>query len=250
MTSEASWELIHRGSPEAFVAALKVELRGHPAVHHPYLVRLAKGDVPDPRRALWDYANQYAHYSELFASYVEAVMDNLDEPRFRAAIESNLIEEQGDAKATDPTQLPHRMLFQDFRNAARPPGVEDSPPCRTVLIWRELFLQKCQSPQRGLGLGGIGLGTESIVPTVYGYLLEAIRNHTDLTERDYLFFEMHSEVDHEHSAVMEEISIEVCSDSETREALRFGAISALNLRATFWDTMLGQACALPPATAT
>ena len=106
MTSEASWELIHRGSPEAFVAALKGELHCHPAVHHPYLARLARGDVPDPRRSLWEYANQYAHYSELFASYVEAVMDNLEEPRFRAAMESNLIEEQGAAKATEPTREP------------------------------------------------------------------------------------------------------------------------------------------------
>src|SRR5690606_27123622 len=115
----------------------------------------------------------------------------------REKIRHNLAEEKGDPTSSDWRMAPHVKLFHNFRTAA---GVTEDyershRPCTTVLVWRDLFLQKCNSRQLGVALGGMGIGTEYVVPTIYGQILSAIRNHSALTERDAYFFELHAQCD-------------------------------------------------------
>lgn len=238
-----SWALLHTGSAQAFVEALCEDAMHHPAVHHPYLKRLASGDLPDVRQAVRDYCHQYYFYSAEFTSYLEAVIGGLDSAVHRDILRSNLDEEKGIGDAVNADEIPHTELFQRFRRAA---GVSeqydlDNKPSTTVIAWRDLFLQKCQSRQSGVGVGAIGIATEMIVSTIYGYLHTAVKNHTDLTAEDYLFLELHLDCDDEHAEQLKQISIEMAEDSEVREALRFGVLSSLNLRNAFWDVMLARA---------
>jgi pyrroloquinoline quinone (PQQ) biosynthesis protein C len=242
-----SWRLIRQGSPEAFVRALEHDVRGHAALHHPYVERLATGDLPDMRAALWDFGSQYAYYTELFPDYLRGVIDSLKNADHADALRRNLAEETGDPHSQILEERPHRELFQRFLDAIRPEGAGEPDPCQTVLVWRDLFLQKCRSPNAAVGLGGIGLGTESVVTRIYGRLIEALHTHTDLEPDDYVFFTLHARCDDEHADVMRRISVELAQGPEAREALRFGAISALNLRVAFWDVMLGRALDAPEA---
>ena len=70
----------------------------------------------------------------------------------------------------------------------------------------------------------------------------AIQDHTDLPRRDYVFFELHSEVDDDHAELMMRIADDLVDEAPSNlEQIRRGMIKALDLRATFWDAMYARA---------
>lgn len=241
----ASWELLYQGSAEDFVDALCEDAHAHPAVNHPYLQRLADGDLPDMAAAIRDYCHQYYFYSSQFPAYLEGVIAGLGSPAHRQVLIDNLEEERGHGAAANPEHVPHTELFQRFRRAAgvSPEYEAATPACTTVQVWRDLFLQKCRSRQPGVGLGAIGIATEMMVSTIYRYLQRAVSAHTAMKPDDYVFLTLHLDCDDGHAADLKRISVELAEDHETREALRFGVLSSLNLRNNFWDVMLARAVA-------
>ena len=244
-----TWELISKGTPTEFVDALAAEALDHVAVHHPFLERIASGDLPNVAWSLRDYAYQYAFYSREFPNYLVGVIENLESAEHREALLENLAEERGNPESGAFEDLPHTELFEHFQRAI---GIDETyraenKPATTVEVWRDLALQKCQSEQIGVAVGAIGVGTEFIVPTVYTYLLEGIRTYTELTEQDYFFFTLHATCDQEHADDLRKITIDLAGPSSNREAIRFGVLSALNLRKAFFDIMLSRAMDAPPA---
>ncbi|MCA9602337.1 MAG: iron-containing redox enzyme family protein, partial [Myxococcales bacterium] len=156
MEKKASLELISKGTPAEFVEALGREALDHSAVHHTYLKRLSNGELPDMEGALRDYAYQYSFYGRDFVNYLEGVIGSLPLQRQRDVIYENLEEEKGDPRATAIEHMPHTKMFQMFRRSV---GVDENyerttKACTTVLVWRDLFLQKCNSRQLGVALGG------------------------------------------------------------------------------------------------
>lgn len=239
----ASWELLYEGSAGEFVDALCEDAFAHPAVNHPYLKRLADGDLPDVGAALRDYCHQYYFYSAQFPAYLEGVIGGLESPAHRKVLVENLEEERGHGAAGNPEHVPHTELFQRFRRAAgvSPEYEARNTACTTALAWRDLFLQKCRSRQPGVGLGAIGIATEMVVSTIYRYLHQAVSRHTAMKPDDYVFLTLHLDCDDQHAADLKQVSIELAERQETREALRFGVLSSLNLRNAFWDVMLARA---------
>lgn len=247
MTRE-SWQLIAAGSADEFVSTLISEAKQHPAVHHPYLQGLRAGAFPDMFGALRDYAYQYGFYGSEFPNYVEGVIGGLHSLKHREVLRENLEEEKGIVGSDDVNTMPHTQLFGQFKTAV---GVnldleEANKPCTTVMIWRDLFLQKCQSRQPGLGIGAIGIGTEMVVPIMYQYIVEGMKGFTDLAEIDYHFFTLHMECDVQHSDDLVLITRELSQNFDVREAIRFGVFSSLNLRKAFWDVLLSRAIQMKP----
>lgn len=237
-----SLALLYTGSPQAFCRALADEALAHRAVTHDYLDAFANGRLPAMDWAVRDFALQYYVYSAGFTSYLQAVINGLAEQRHRDTLTENLHEEQG-AIGEGGDGTPHAVLFDRFRRAA---GVteaveRDFAPCTTVRVWRDLFLQKCQSTQPGVGIGAIGIATELLVSHVYRAILSGIRDHTDIAPEHYRFFELHLDCDDEHAAELLAVTEELCRDATVREAVRFGVFSSLNLRAAFWDVMHARA---------
>jgi len=242
-----SWELITRGSAADFVDALCNEALDHPAVDHPYLERVAAGELPNVAWSLRDYAYQYAFYSAEFPNYLSGVIESLESQAHRETLLENLEEEKGDPESDDLTCMPHTELFARFKRAV---GVgaqyeAEHKPSTTVEVWRDLALQKCRSEQIGVAVGAIGIGTELVVPRIYAYLIEGIKRYTQLKEEDYFFFTLHAACDQAHAEDLRQISIDIAQQAEHREALRFGALSALNLRKAFFDIMLSRAMDAP-----
>ena len=88
-------------------------------------------------------------------------------------------------------------------------------------------------------LGALGLGTESIVKFFYRPLIEAIRNHTDVSRKDAVFFELHAELDDEHGELMLKVAEDlIAGNSDNYEAMKQGMRKALGLRSLFCDQML------------
>ncbi len=244
--TEASINLLHNGSAAEFVEALKTEINTHSAVSHPFLEKLAAGEFADTRAVLRDYAHQYSFYSQWFTQYLEGVISTLDNPQHVALLMENMEEEKGIPGSSEKAELPHVEIYQLFKNEVGATGeyCQTNPPCTTVLLWRDLFLQKCSSQIRGVGVAAIGLATEGIISTIYPYIVRAIKEHTDLGEDASLFFDLHVDCDDGHSEAVEQIVTDLAADASTREAIRFGVFSSLNLRQAFWDAQLARANAV------
>ncbi len=241
-----SIKLLHGGSSEDFVNALIKEIHEHPALSHPYLVKLSEGQLPNISEAIKDYAYQYSFYSSWFIRYLEGVIASLPSENLKNELLENLMEEKGNPESEALEDKPHVEIFSHFKSTIGIDKnyVETHPATTTALLWRDLFLQKCCSEIPGVGVGAIGLATEYIVPYIYRYISSAIQEHTDFPKVANLFFRIHIECDEEHAESLIQVTKNIAEDVSTREAIRFGVFSALNLRNAFWDSQYARAMTL------
>ena len=236
------------------IRSLQDEARQHRAINHPYLKALAAGDLPNPQQALIDFAVQYQGYTSWFPRYLNCVMSKLESEQHRAYFQENLDEEGGyldeetlrALKAMGIEEewvqgVPHPILFRRFQLAV---GIEArlEPLFPGAIKWRKDFLLMLQQATPAEAIGAMGLGTESMVKYVYRPITEAIRRFTNLHQRDYVFFELHSEVDDEHAELMMRVADELAAgDPKIIKEIQRGMESALQLRARFWDQLYSRA---------
>lgn len=230
--------MIYSGTSREFVDSLCLDAKAHCALNHVYFDMLGKLSKTEADIALRDFIYQYSFYSRQFDAYNDAVLSTVNASDYRSVILDNIADERGTG---DPgfVGLPHRTMYARFAerigidNAFR----EKTNPLVTAKIWGELFLQKCSSPVPGVGLAAISIGTEYVVPEIYEHILGLIdrSSYSDIEEK--YFFVLHSQCDIEHSHQLIDLLYDFCENKEHREAVRFGAISALNLRAAFFDVM-------------
>ena len=102
-----------------------------------------------------------------------------------------------------------------------------------------MFLDVIYNGSEAEVIGAIGIGTESVVKNIYKYINLGIQAHTNLEKYDYVFFELHSEIDDEHGKIMIQIAEDmVKSNPNNFKEIRKGMLKALGLRVMFWDMML------------
>ena len=235
------------------------EAMAHRALNHPYLIALENGDFPNPEMALKDFAEQYLGYTNWFPRYLTGTISKLDNPKFRMHLIENLSEESGMLEEeeleilngigikTEWVQgIPHPELFRRFQRALY---IDHSKTnyCDEVLIWRELFYNTIISGSKEESIGALGLGTEAIVKFIYRKLINSIKRFSNLSLEEYVFFELHTEVDDEHGKILLEIAEEMASNKMAIHDLRKGMLKALSLRAMFWDAMYERALKFTPS---
>ncbi len=229
--------------------SLVSEAKAHKATNHPYLIDLQNGNFEDPLWAIKDFSVQYAGYTAWFPKYLTITMSKLEKHSHRMHFIQNLSEEGGIIDPDEAEELkslgieedwvqgiPHPELFKRFQQAlgVHPDQEVDEP----VIIWREMFYSILLHGSAAEAIGAIGIGTESIVKYMYQYLTKGIQDHTALHKRDYVFFELHSEIDDAHGKAMIEVANELTENSpESYFDLRKGMLKALGLRGMFWDLM-------------
>lgn len=243
---KSSLDYLYAGDAVDFVEALKLEIAAHPCLHHAFLTDLSAGKFNDTSAVLRDYAHQYSFYSEWFTRYLQGVINTLKDPAHVELLLHNMEEERGIPGSSKKEELPHVEIYRLFKTEV---GVTEdyarqNPACTTASLWRELFLQKCSSDIEGVGIAAIGLATEGIISTIYPYIIDAIERHTQLSDDASLFFKLHVDCDDGHSEAMEKIIIDIAQNPATREAIRFGVFSSLNLRSAFWDAQYARATRL------
>lgn len=226
-------------SPSEFINELREAVISHPAVRHPFLQELSTGGFNKIDDVIRDYSHQYSFYSGWFPEYVQSVIDSTDDPRIIHPLAENLAEELG-LDDTDSNDIPHTELYKTFKKDI---GIDaefenENPMCLTVSLWRELFLQKCKSENTAVGVAAIGLATEFIVPHFYPFIIDALEKHSSFPNECSFFFRLHVECDEGHAEEALEVAAYLAQDDVNREALTFGAISALNLRKAFLDNQL------------
>ncbi|GET35566.1 EF-hand domain-containing protein [Microseira wollei] len=72
-----------------FVEQLQQKAYSHPAFNHPYLQRLAEGNLPDVIGAIKDYAVQYSQYSKNFKTYLNLAIYQLTNQEHKQLISEN-----------------------------------------------------------------------------------------------------------------------------------------------------------------
>lgn len=243
---------------ETYVDNLARRAIAHQAVRHPYLEALTKGTLPDQSFALRDFARQYYAYSAHFPRYLTALISKLESPVHRAALMDNLTEESGQYDQAELDELaaigiqpewivglPHPELFRRFRRALGVRDDEGREEELEVVCWREQFLSILTSGSAAEALGALGLGTETIVQTIYQPFVVAI-DRFGMDPRESVFFPLHTAVDDHHQATLRQIAIDLARTPQGRKDLAKGMHKALALRCSFW-TWLHQRALDPQA---
>jgi pyrroloquinoline quinone (PQQ) biosynthesis protein C len=257
-------DTIQMETARAFVKSLCERAENHRAVRHPYLQRLAKGDVPNVLGAIQDLTFQYQAYSGDFLRYLTATIAQLKHREHRKDLLRNLIEETGHIDEEDAAALKkigielewvngvaHPRLFIRFLDAI---GIDEKyrnehPYADEAEIWRDMFLDLCLKGGAAQALGAIGLATENVVKFIYRPILDAIDTHLpNISRRDRVFFDLHAALDDEHGDVLTDIAVEYATQEENRRQLKEGMLMALSIRGAFFDAMEARADAMAPAT--
>jgi pyrroloquinoline quinone (PQQ) biosynthesis protein C len=232
-----------------YVDGLASQALLHQAVQHPYLMALANDELPDTRWALQDFARQYYAYSTHFPRYLTAVISKLEDPAHRLALMDNLTEESGQYEQEELDELaaigiqsdwivglPHPELFRRFRHALGLLDNSSIPESIEMVCWREQFLAILTNGSAAEALGALGLGTETIVQTIYQPFVDAI-GRIGMHPRDSVFFPLHTAVDDHHQATLRDIAIDLAATKQGRLDLAKGMQKALALRCSFWSWM-------------
>lgn len=235
------------------VEKLVQEAQNHKAVNHPYLFALENGSLNNPELAIKDFSLQYSGYTSWFPRYLTAAISKISSPSHRKHLLDNLSEENGNIDAEEIELLKelgieeewvqgisHPELFKRFQKAL---GTNENIEIdEATEIWREMFLNVVYNGSEAEVIGAIGIGTESIVKYIYKHVTLGIQAHTKLEKYDYVFFELHSEIDDEHGKIMIQIAEDMVEENpESLTEIRKGMLKALGLRAMFWDMMLERA---------
>jgi pyrroloquinoline quinone (PQQ) biosynthesis protein C len=236
-----------RQTAEKVVDSLARQALQHQAVDHPYLKALSRGELPDTTMALQDFARHYHAYSAHFPRYLTAVIAKLEHPSHRQALLENLTEESGQYEQEELDELaaigiapewivglPHPELFRRFRRAIGVQDDEAGPEAIEVICWREQFLAILTGGSAAEALGALGLGTETIVQTIYQPFVDAI-NRIGMHPHDSVFFPLHTAVDDHHQATLRNIAIDLAATPQGRLDLAKGMQKALALRSSFWS---------------
>ena len=236
------------------LAALALQ---HRAVRHPYLRAMAAGTLPSLYAALQDFALHYYGYSAHFPRYLTALISKLEKPEHRAALLDNLTEESGQYEEEELMKLkdygvqpewivgiPHPVLFKRFRNSIGVDNAAMDDDHIEVVCWREQFLAIMNTGSAAEALGALGLGTETIVQTIYQPFVEAIQKVGTIKPEDAVFFPLHTAVDDHHQATLKAIAIDFAATPAGRADLAKGMVKALALRDSFWSWLYerAQAC--------
>ncbi|HCS27795.1 MAG TPA: hypothetical protein DIW43_10090 [Spongiibacteraceae bacterium] len=238
------------GESSDFIASLSAEAIASAAVNHPYLQAFRDGDFPNVEVAIRDFAFQYGCYSNAFTGYVSAVISKLEQKDHRDILRANLAEEQGNAHDADlpPAVLaavagqPHRLLYRHFQEAL---GIDEAYRQRQRPIplsrnWQQQFARLCET-NACVGVGALGIGTELIVSRIYQQILAGLKQHSNLSITQRVFFDLHSFCDDQHAADLLMITENLARDDEARQQIAYGARAAIAMRVTFWDAMLERA---------
>ena len=245
-----------RRSPAQCVDDLAQEALRHRAVKHAYLDAMATGAFPSLHGALADFAKNYYGYSSHFPRYLTALISKLEKQEHRKALLENLMEESGQYDEQELLELeecgvqpewiigiPHPELFKRFRHAIGVGNIAAADDHIEVVCWREQFLAILNTGSAAEALGALGLGTETIVQTIYQPFVAAINKLGSLQPKDAVFFPLHTAVDDHHQATLKAIASDFAATAAGRADLAKGMRKALALRDSFWSWLHERAMA-------
>ncbi len=223
---------------EEFVDQLQQDCLDHPALNHSYLRKFEAGKVD--KKAIKLFAEQYYCFSRHFSRYLAALVAITPDEASRAPLIKNLHEEYGGRQEENrdmDAERTHPAIFRMFLRSVGIDTAQENLNAIKPLPETKLFVDKYLNI-RFLNyieaFGGMGPGTEYIVPKMYTYIREGCRK-AGLSEDDVLFFSAHIELDVEHAEGIKDSLLPFAQTEDHQEILRFGALDVLDARTVLWD---------------
>ena len=219
-------------NPEEFLARLKREVIGHPALVHPFLERFGEGDAGE--QGVRTFAIQYYRHVRVSRLYLAALISNCrDDEGLQLALAGILFDEYGHL---DPDET-HPALYRRFLRAL---GIsEEEWEAPRTLPEIELYIENhyalCRHPDIRLGLGALGPASEWPVPPIYVRLTEGLKKSAGLPDWALEIFTSHVTMDVEHARIMMDAVAPYTEDEEGQGRVREGAVRSLEARSVMLD---------------
>lgn len=215
-----------------FLAGLKREVIGHPALTHPFLERFGDGHVSG--RGVRTFAIQYYRHVRVSRLYLAALISNCrTDERLQLALAEILFDEYGHLNPDET----HPALYRRFLKAL---GIEEEEwEAPRTLPEIEMYIAThyalCNNPDFRLGLGALGPASEWPVPPIYVRLAEGLKKAADLDEAALEIFTSHVTMDVTHARIMMESIAPYAEDGEGQRKVREGTLRSLDARSVMLD---------------
>jgi pyrroloquinoline-quinone synthase len=216
---------------ERFLHDLEGEVRGHPALHHPFLLRFAQGGLR--RLQLWAFGLQHYQLVRVFTAYLEALHKSVPDPEVRDWIRRILEDEYAHPRSFDRS---HSALYRKFLRAL---GLTEEDwdqaaavPETQAFITRHIELTSLRHYL--VGLGAVGPGHEWAIPTMFASLVEGLRK-VGVEEKALEYFTLHIAQDLEHGRLLRLALARYAETPEDQARILEGTRASLEARARFWD---------------
>jgi pyrroloquinoline-quinone synthase len=197
----------------ALIHDLDAAVAARSLLQHPFYRAWTAGTLT--RDDLAFYSAQYWRQVEAFPSYLEALIERVDEPTGREIVEANLRDEVEDD---------HAGLWIEF---ARALGVDEADLRVTS---EEPETAECVDEfRRGTSEGSVSFalgmlyGYESQTPAVAATKIDGLRDHYGIGGPATRYFELHGQLDVEHSAGLARAIELIATDADGEAQARAGA---------------------------
>jgi pyrroloquinoline quinone (PQQ) biosynthesis protein C len=213
------------------VASIPPQLRDlqatHPIWNNPLLQACRAGSLS--RDDLRYVFSQYYAYSRCFTRYLAALMMNCEDDLMRAQLSQNLWEEGG---GTAPERR-HANIFRNFliQGLELDVGAIEFEPAS--LEFSKAYLRAANSNDLAFSAAFLSMGTEGIVPRLYGDFLVGLRM-AGVPEQHLEFFHIHIAGDDDHAETLKQILLSLSAEPDFANRARRGLEHALDLRAGFF----------------
>ena len=176
--------------------------------------------------------SQYHHYSRNFTRFLHALMAHCDNDLARARLGENLWEEGG---GVDPGKR-HAEIFRRFLQHGLGVDPWSVEPLDFTRYFVSAYLDFClqSSPCRSSAF--LSLGTEAIVPRMYGLFVEGLKQ-AGVEEQHLEFFRIHMACDDAHAATLEELMLSYSAEDGWYTDCQHALDTALELRLGFFDNL-------------
>jgi len=194
-------------------ARLDAAISEHRLLDHPFYKAWAAGELS--REDLGFYSTQYWRQVEAFPTYLRAVASALGDSRARETVESNLSDElDGD----------HAGLWRRFAEALgyMGPALDSADIEPETIACVDAFTKGTGKRSLGFSMGML-YGYESQTPEVATTKVEGLRSFYGVTGPATEYFELHGDLDVEHSTELAGAIAALAGDEEGLAEAEAGA---------------------------
>lgn len=131
----------------------------------------------------------------------------------------------------------HPALFRRFLSALGLSGDKLSAlsPLKETAAFSATYEQVCRNGHWLEGMGAMGPGTECVVAPIYSQILDGLKQSSDVSDADCVFWTIHVHCDDGHGKNFIDAVRPYMGDADNRAHLRRGALTALEARERWLD---------------
>ncbi len=184
------------------------------------------------------FTTQFYQFVKNFPRYLGALIWKFPDENIRFALANNLVDEVGGfnhLEKMDRTAT-HPALFRKFASTLglTEEDMNNAQPRHYTQQMLDTLDNLFIHSHYIKAVGGLAPGMESIFNTWIDLVLQGLRKTQRYSEKELLFFSLHTIVDEEHSEIIKVNLLDYLSSEENRKLLKEGAYTTVNAQKQFF----------------